>query len=168
MAVLTDDFKREIVLQLARFRRPAEVVEYMRDVHDIEVTVQQVRTYDPTNPRFEADRDKWEPVFNAAREAYTSDIKQVVVANQSWRLNELHDLYAKAKKAKNHKLCADLLEQISRECGGAFTNSRELNVNDARKPANMDSEDRKAMLGAIIGEAIDKLKEQQGAQPTKH
>jgi hypothetical protein len=166
VAVLSEPHKEEIVIQLARFRRPAEVVEYMRDEHEIELTVQQVRTYDPTNPRFEADRDKWPPIFEAARKAYIEDVKLVPVANQAFRLNELHDLYKKAKKAKNMKLAADLLEQIAREVGGVLTNSRELNINDARRAKDMTPEDRRTMLGSIIAEELAKKRD--GEQPTTH
>lgn len=163
MAVLTEADKEAIVILLARFKRPAEVVAIMREEQELELTVQQVRTYDPTNPRFEADRDKWEPIFNAAREAYTSDIKQVVVANQSFRLNELHDLYNRAKKAKNLKLAAELLEQIARECGGALTNSREVNINDQR-PRSMSQEDRAQLLGSMIAEAMSRQATQTGTE----
>lgn len=164
MAVLTEQDKEAMILQFARFKRPAEVVAFMKEERGVEMDVQQARTYDPTNPRFEADRDKWEPIYLAAREAYITDMKQVAVANQAFRLNELHDLYNRAKTAKNYKLAADLLEQIARECGGALTNQRELNVSDNRAK-NMNSDDRKALLGAIIAEELAKRKEQ---QPTKH
>lgn len=166
MAVLTEAQKEAIVVQLARYRRPAEVAEFMREEHELELTVQQIRTYDPTNLRFEADRDKWEPIFLAAREAYITDVKQVAVANQAFRLNELHDLYSKAKKAKNWKLAADLLEQIAREVGGAMTNSRELTVSDGRRARDMSDEDRVAMLGSIIAEA--RAARDQEQQTTKH
>jgi hypothetical protein len=66
------------------------------------------------------------------------------------------------------KLAAELLEQISRECGGAFTNERHVNVADARKAREMSTEDRVALLGSIIGEALDKKKQQEASQPTKH
>lgn len=158
MAELSEADKERIVVLLGRFKRPAEVVAIMAEEHLVETDIKQVITYDPTKATFRADREKWEPIFNAAREAYTTDLKQVVVANQSWRLNELHDLYERAKKLKNFKLAAELLEQIARECGGALTNTRELNVNNAR---TMSSEDRAAALGALLGEAMDKRKQAQ-------
>jgi hypothetical protein len=172
VAVLSEPHKEAIVVQLARFRRPAEVVAFMRDEHELELTVQQVRTYDPTNPRFEADRDKWEPIFAAAREAYIADMKQVTVANQAFRLNELHDLYGKAKASKNYKLAAELLEQIARECGGVLTNRRELDVSDSRRARDMSTDDRRALLGSIIAEELARqsaLPADQKPQPvTKH
>jgi SLT domain-containing protein len=93
-------------------------------------------------------------------------VKLVPVANQAFRLNELHDLYKKAKKAKNMKLAADLLEQIAREVGGVLTNSRELNINDARRAKDMTPEDRRTMLGSIIAEELAKKRD--GEQPTTH
>jgi hypothetical protein len=164
VAVLTEQHKEAIVLQFARFKRPAEVVAFMKEDCDLELSIQQVRTYDPTHPQFEADRDKWEPIFLAAREAYIVDLKQVVVANQAWRLNELHDLYNRAKKAKNVKLAADLLEQIAREVGGSLTNARELKVDD-RRAKDLDSDDRRQLLGSIIAEELAKRREE-APQPT--
>lgn len=161
MAVLSEAHKEAIVIQLAHFRRPAEVVEFMREHHELDLTVQQVRTYDPTNPRFEADRDKWPPIFEAAREAYITNVKAIPIANQAFRLNELADLYDKAKKQKNYKLAAELAEQAAREVGGVLTNSRELNINDGRKAREMSPEDRAAALGAIISDAMAAAKDAQ-------
>lgn len=167
MAELSDADKERIVVLLGRFKKPADIVAIMREEHGVETDVDQVTRYNPQHTGFRAERDRWEPIFNAARDAYINDLKQVIVANQSWRLNELNDLYDRAKKAKNYKLAAELLEQISRECGGSFTNQRELKV-DGRRAREMNTEDRAAMLGSIIAEAMDKAKQTQPEQPTKH
>lgn len=161
LAELSEGDKERIVVLLAQFKRPAEVAAIMREEHGLDLgtpkeAVDQVMRYDPTRATFRADREKWGPIFEAAREAYTTDLKQVVVANQSWRLNELHDLYTRAKGLKNFKLAAELLEQIAKECGGALTNSRELNVNNNAR--TMSSEDRAAALGSLLAEALDKRK----------
>jgi hypothetical protein len=156
--------KEQIVVLLGQNKRPFEVVAIMREERGVETSVDQVLTYDPRSSRFKADREKWTPIFEAAVEAYANDIKAVVVAKQTWRLNELHDLYKKAKAAKNIKLAAELLEQIARETGGNFTNARELNINDARKARELSPEDRAAALGALLSEAIAVKRE----QPTTH
>jgi hypothetical protein len=165
VAELAEADKERIVVLLGRFKRPVDVVQIMLEEHGVEVTHDQVTRYNPQHAAFRADRDKWEPIFNAAREAYVTDIKAVVVANQSFRLNELHDLYKRAKSGKNYKLAADLLEQIARETGGALTNQRELTVN-GNKARNMDSDDRRSLLGSLIAEELSKRAEQQAA--TKH
>src|SRR3954469_12946036 len=141
VAELSNAHKEAIVVALARFRSPSEVAALMRADFGLDLgehAVQQIVKYDPTRPAFEAG-DKWRAIFDLAREAYSKDMEKVIVANQAWRLNELHDLYNLAKKAKNTKLAADLLEQIARECGGVMTNSRELTVNDKRE--KMTAED---------------------------
>lgn len=167
MAELAEADKERIVVLFGRFKRPAEIVTIMAEEHGVETNVDQVLRYNPQHASFRADRDKWEPIFNAAREAYITDLKQVVVANQSWRLNELHDLYEKAKKTKNFKLAGEFLEQIARECGGSLTNTRELKVEDGRRAREMDTEDRRSLLGSIIAEELAKRAEQK-AQETKH
>ncbi|WVM02638.1 hypothetical protein, partial [Salinibacter phage 7_3] len=48
MARLRDTERREIVQRLACFESPSEVVEYVSEAFDKDVTVRQVCHYDPT------------------------------------------------------------------------------------------------------------------------
>ncbi len=163
MAEFSDEDKERIVLLLARFKRPAEVVAIFKEEFGIETDVQQVRTYDPTHPRYEAG-EKWRPIFEAARKEYIEDVSKVPVANQAFRLNLLQEGIEAARKAKNWKLVAELAEQASKEAGGVFTNVRELGINDNRQRArDMSSEDRLAFLAGVLTEALDKRRD--AAQP---
>jgi hypothetical protein len=113
--------------------------------------------------------DKWREIFAAAREDYLTNVKAVPIANQGFRLQLLSEGIEAARKSKNWKLVAELTEQAAKEVGGVLTNSRELNINDGRKARDLDSEDRKMLLGSIIAEAVEARKQkEQGQQPTKH
>lgn len=164
MAELTDQQKEEIVLLLARFRGPAEVKVAMQTEHGLDLPLQQIVQYDPSRPAYTAG-EKWRPIFDAARKMYLEEVAAVPIANQGFRLNELNELYQRAKKAGNLKLAAELAEQAAKEVGGVLTNARELNIKDGRRPRDMTPEDRTAAIGALISEALEQRKAE---QPTKH
>jgi hypothetical protein len=154
MAELSDDDKMTIVQQIACFRGYAEVVAFMRAEHSVETDVQQVRTYDPTNPRFEAG-EKWRPIFEATRKAYIEDVSAVPIANQGFRLNELHRLYVEALKAKNRKLAADLMRQAAEEVGGALTNQRRVDMHRVG-PSELAPDERRNALVDLLSRALAK------------
>jgi hypothetical protein len=54
------------------------------------------------------------------------------VAKAAYRLRELNDNYLKALKMKNLRMANAILEQASKESGGAYTNRRELTGKDGR------------------------------------
>lgn len=154
MAELTEQHKEAIVLLLARNKGPAEVAVTMRDEFGLELIVQQIVKYDPTRAAYEAG-DKWLPIFEEARRAYLEDVAKVAIGNQAFRLNELLDLYQAAKKQKNYKLAAELLEQAAKETGGSFTNARDVTINDNRKPlAALTPEERRELLLGKLDDAI--------------
>jgi hypothetical protein len=77
------------------------------------------------------------------------------IANQSFRLAELTDLYRKAKKSKNHVLAAALMKQAAEEVGGAFTNERNVKLT---KDTPEDADDRRRMVKDMLAEALGKVK----------
>lgn len=160
MAELSNIHKEAIVVALARFRSPTEVAAMLKADFELDLgehAVQQIVKYDPTRPAFEAG-EKWRPIFEAAREAYINDVKLVPAAGQAYRLNTLQEGIEAAKKAKNWRLVADLLEQVAKEVGGVLTNSRDLNINDGRRAKDMTTEDRRSLLGSILAEELAKAK----------
>lgn len=156
MAELTEPQKHEIVEALAWFRAPSEIIAHFRREYELELTHMQVGGYDPTRPYYFAG-DKWREIFDAKRKAYLEEVAAVPVANQGFRLNELHDMYMAAKKAKNFPLAAQLLEQSAKEVGGVLTNDRNVRIDDRRGPSprEMTPEDRKAALTELIRQAIE-------------
>jgi hypothetical protein len=167
VAELSEQHKEAIVVQLARFRKPAEVAVWFKAEFGIDLgehAVQKIVKYDPSRPAFEAG-EKWRPIFEAARQDYLENVKAVPVANQGWRLQTLQEGIDAARTAKNWKLVAELMEQAAKEVGGVLTNERNVNVSDARRARDMSSEDRAALLGSIISEA---LATKQAQEPTKH
>jgi hypothetical protein len=153
VAELTHAQKETIIVLLAEFRSPSIVVAHMREEHGLELSIQQIVKYDPTRPSYDSG-ESWRAIFNVAREAYLRDISKVPIAHQAYRLNVLQEALGAAKKARNWKLAAELLEQAAKEVGGALTNSRDVNISDQRRARDMSSEERRQALGSILAEAL--------------
>jgi hypothetical protein len=165
VAELTEPEKEAIVTLLAQFNRHSEVVAAMREAHELEITIQQVRTYDPTHPRFVAS-EHYRTLFEEVRKAYIEDVSAVPIANQGFRLNLLQEGIAAAKKAKNWKLVAELAEQASKEVGGVFTNVRDLNVTSRGKAVELSAEERRELLAQKMIEALQAPQPQANAPGT--
>ncbi len=157
MAELTDAEKIEIVKRLACFE---DIADVMRDFQSrgIDTDHKQIGIYDPSKSYYAAG-EKLRELFELARKAYVEDVSAIPIASQAYRLNELEKLFRKAVRANAVEIAADLLAQASKETGGIFTNSRELNVNDSRgtDPRLLTDEQRRARFEDIIREAIEQM-----------
>lgn len=156
MADLSDEAKLFIVQALARFSSPAEVVVMIREDFGIETTIQQVRTYNPEHPKFEAG-GKWRPIFEAVRKAYLEDVSSIPIASQAFRLNALQKNYDRAIKHGNVVLANATLEQAAKEVGGVLTNARNVSVQQATGGfRDLTSEERRMAVAEMIGNALSK------------
>lgn len=154
MAELSNDVKLAIVQSLARFSTPAEVVAMVREEFEVETTVQQVRTYNPDHPKFEAG-EKWRPIFKAVRKAHLEDLAAIPIASQAFRLNALQKNYDRAIKMGNVVLANATLEQAAKEVGGVLTNARNVKVQETgRSFRDMTSEERRRAAADMIRQAL--------------
>ncbi|MFY7835776.1 MAG: DUF2280 domain-containing protein [Novosphingobium sp.] len=165
MPKLTEAQKEEIVVLFATFKRPADVVVHMREEWGIEVSRYQVRSYDPSNPRYEAE-DKWRDLFTARRQRYLEEVASVPIANQGFRMNLLNEMALRAFHKGEIALAAQVLEQAAKEMGRVLTNKSELRISDNRKPTvrDMTPEDRKLALAELIRQAMEKMKQPETRQ----
>ncbi|BAV65206.1 DUF2280 domain-containing protein [Sphingobium cloacae] len=156
MADLPEEAKLSIVQALARFSSPAEVVVMIREDFGIDTTIQQVRTYNPEHPKFEAG-EKWRPIFEAVRKAYLEDVSSIPIASQAFRLNVLQKHYDRALRQGNLVLANATLEQAAKEVGGILTNARNVNVQQARGSfRDLTSEERRTAAAELIRDALSK------------
>lgn len=156
MAELSEEQKETVVRLLAEFKRPAEVVAYIQDAWGTTIDRFQVRTYDPTNARFEAG-ERYRAMFEAVRASFLDDLANIPISHQGFRLNLLNEMALKAMHQGNLMLASRLLEQAAKEVGGLFSARRELRVEDTRKSsvASMTPEERKQALAEVIRQAMD-------------
>lgn len=154
MAELSDEMKTFIVTAHAQFRRPAEIIAMMWEEFEVRVERDQVVRYNPTRACYQGAAE-YRELFEQARKAYIEDVSSEPIANQGFRLKELRDLYAKAKKAGNFVLAAQLLEQVAKEVGGALTNER-VHRSDGRpmQPGMMSAEERRVALLDLLTSAL--------------
>jgi hypothetical protein len=160
MAKLSEEMKHFIVTELAQFRAYAEVARLASAEFGVPVDRFQVRSYDPGNTGFSAS-DRWRDFFNAARARYLSDVDAVPLSHRAYRLNELQQMFARARDGGNLVLASTLLEQAAKEVGGVLTNDRNLKFERANSPlSELTPEERRAMVADMLTQALDKHRQQ--------
>jgi hypothetical protein len=152
MATLTDPIKEFIVQRLAMFDTPTEVADAVKAEFGITVDRRQVQLYDAERSG-EKPAAKWIALFETTRAEFLTEKAKVPVAHRAVRIRELEKLYHGSKQAKNRVLAAQLLEQIAKEVGDAYTNRRVLSPEDpaealARELGISAEELRKMAAGA--------------------
>lgn len=157
---LSEQEKHVIVTLLAQFHRPADVVVQLREHFGVEVDRFQVRSYDPTNPRYEAG-EKWRSIFKIAREAHLRSVDDVPIAHLAYRLGELQKLYERAAQAGNLVLASALLRQAAWETCGMKAARPAPSAADQFGPASMSAAERRERVGDMLKAAL----EQAGTAP---
>lgn len=125
MPSLTEEAKLTIVRALACFDTPTQAAELVAQEHGVKIERMQAMKYDPTKPAGKALGKKFRAIFHATREAFLKDTASIPVAQQAFRLRVLQRELERAQSRGNTAMVSQLLEQASKEVGGAFTNKRE-------------------------------------------
>lgn len=131
MPELTEDQKIFVVKQLACYETPTEVATSFQEEYQIEIKRNHVQMYDPTKAQGKELSAKFVELFETTRENFRNRIEDLPLANKATRIKELTKLYQKAIKIKNNKSAAELLEQIAKEAGDAYTNKIKVAGGDA-------------------------------------
>lgn len=126
MARLTEQQKLFITQRLACYDTPSTVVDAVKEEFGLEMTRQWVQQYDPTKVAGRQLSKKLTREFEATREKFLEGTSGIAVSHKSVRLRRLERMADKAEWMRNYALAAQLLEQIAKECGDAFTNLRKV------------------------------------------
>lgn len=126
MAKLNEAVQRFIVQALACYDTPTQAADAVKEEFGIEITRQQAASYDPTKTMGKTLAKKWRDLFHETRERFRKEVAEIPIADQAYRLRQLHRMTQEAMKRKNIVLAASLLEQAAKEQGGMFTNKREV------------------------------------------
>jgi hypothetical protein len=121
-AKLTDEARAFVVQQLAAFQTPAEVAKMVREQFKVTIAPQSIEAYDPTKWAGRSLSKRWRAYFEKARKAYLEDVDSVPESHKAVRVKRLATMAQKVQTAGNVPLAAQLLEQIAKEVGDAYTN----------------------------------------------
>jgi hypothetical protein len=124
MAALKDDVKAFIVQALACFDKPTQVVAQVKETFKLDVTRQQVETYDPTKYAGRTLNIKWRTLFEDTRKRFREETAEIGIANRAYRLRALDRLAEKAESKGNMPLVMQIIEQAAKEVGDLYVNRR--------------------------------------------
>lgn len=133
MATLNNKVKAYIVQGLATYMTPSEVVGAVKQEFDIEITRQQVSSYDSGKAAAINLSQKWKDLFKKFRDDFNTNVQAIPIANKAYRLNMLDRMAREAEKSKNRPLAAALAEQAAKEMGEVFTNKQKLDHQSSDK-----------------------------------
>ena len=130
MASLNKKQKYFIVRSLAVFNTPQETVLLVKEEFDLEVSRQQVETYDPTKRAGKDLSTELKSEFELARKEFLDTPQNIPIANLSVRLQRLENQYQ--KHGKNRVAALNILKQAAEDMGGKYTNRQEITGKDGK------------------------------------
>ena len=113
------------------FEPPSAVVKAVKDAFEIEVSPQQVEAYNPERRAGRNLSEGYREIFEKTREAFLTDTAAIGVSHKVVRLRTLARLIETAEKRGNAILAANLLVQVAKEMGDAYTNRQRIDANVA-------------------------------------
>lgn len=128
---LSDEAKLFVVQRLAMFDTPSDVAKAVKEEFDLEITRQSVEAYDPGKRAGAALSQDLRDLYEATRTTFLTDTAAIGVSHKVVRLRTLARLIETAEKRGNAVLAANLLVQVAKEMGDAYTNRQRIDANVA-------------------------------------
>lgn len=125
---LDDRQKHFIVIALACFDTPTQVVNAFKDEFGSVITRAQVSEYSPATLSGRQLGYRWKQIFSATRQAFLHEVAQIPIANRAVRLRALQRLLERSEKSNNSTLALQILEQAAKEVGGAYGDRRRVEL----------------------------------------
>lgn len=126
MAALSPEVKAFIVQALACFDTPTQIASQVKQEFGLDISIQQVSSYDPTKAIAKNLGQKWIDLFNATRTRFQTELSDIPIANKAYRLRVLDRMMNNAEKMRNIALATEIIEQAAKECGDAYTNKHKF------------------------------------------
>ena len=126
MAALPENLKLAVVQALACFDTPSQVAKAINAEYGVLVTPQQCERYDPTKRAGSTLGEKYRLIFAETRKTFLEDTSTIGVSHKAVRLRTLQRMIATAENMGNLAMTAQLLEQVAKETGDAYTNRHRL------------------------------------------
>jgi len=130
---LTDEQKAWIVVAFACYQRNWEVCRDFEVEFGSKIDKRQVGGYSCVGIKDEKEAKakklgKWWPLHKKARERFDNDVMDVPIAQKSYRLRKLDEMFEEAYRKRNIGFASKLLEQAAKETGGLFSSHRTVNA----------------------------------------
>lgn len=126
MSALPEHIKLQIVQALACFDTPSQVAKAVNAEFGLTVSPQQCERYDPTKRAGAALSKKYREIFAETRKTFLEDTSTIGVSHRAVRLRTLQRLIDRAESQGNIGMVSQLLEQVAKETGDAYTNRHKL------------------------------------------
>ncbi|CAG4889383.1 DUF2280 domain-containing protein [Paraburkholderia gardini] len=126
MAALAENVKLRIVQALACFDTPSQVAKDIKAEFGLVVSPQQCELYDPNKRAGQKLSERYRQIFIETRKTFLEDTSLIGVSHRAVRLRTLQRLIDRAETQGNINMVAQLLEQVAKETGDAYTNRHKL------------------------------------------
>lgn len=156
---LTNTHKRFIVMLLAVYESPSDVIDAVKEKFNITVTRQQLQHYDPNTVAGRDLAKGLKELFEKTRTEFEAK-EPVPLAKKVARVKKLSNYVEKFENMGNFGKAMEAMEQIAKEEGGMFTNRKEI-TGAGGKPIEIhsktlddwkkDAENRTNEAAAVLG-----------------
>lgn len=128
MASLTQEQKEFIVQRYAMFDRPKDIREAFKEQYGIEISRQQIDTYNPRGAKAAKGSiaKGLMAAFEAQRAAFVGTVDNIPISQRSYRLRKLQQMFEAAFDKGNLSMAANLLTQAREEMEEKFTGKMEV------------------------------------------
>ena len=158
--VMPDDAKDFAVLCFARFMRPGQVIEAIKERYGLVIDRRLIQNYDPTTAKGQQLGRKRKQLFWVTRERFLTQLEEIPIANRAMRLQQLQAHYEKVIDAPsvNVRMALEILEKAAKEAGGVHTNEHHVHHPGKVKIEEVSEDEMRNGIAAAIAEAIDGLR----------
>lgn len=126
MTALSPDVKTFIINALACYDSPTQVLNQVKLEFGLDVSIQQISSYDPTKAIGKRLSKKWRDLFEFTREQFKKKITDIPIANKAYRLRVLNRMAIRTESNQEFSLTSQILEQAAKECGDMYTSKQKI------------------------------------------
>ena len=136
--------KRFIVRLLAVYETPSEIVPIVKEKFDVEISKQGVAFYDPTTIAGNELSEELKTLFFETRKQF-EEAEILPLSKKIVRIKKLSKYVQSFENNQNYIGAAQIIEQIAKEEGDAFSNRRQIDIKNVSK---LSDEELLAIVGS--------------------
>ena len=114
---LNDALRTYVVMRLAGYDSPSEIVRSLKDDFGIDIRVSSIEGYDPTGYRAERCPERWAMLFHETRARIIAGQADIGAAHKMVRVRWLDQMARRQMVMQNSAEARALLKQVAEEMG---------------------------------------------------